>query len=85
MGVHGNGLTALLWMEPKPYTTVMEFFCPDGFARDYEWCEGLGKVSSTARSDAPFFRRTASRLGITHYGFWNERYDNALLRIIRMC
>lgn len=37
MGVHGNGLTALLWMEPKPYSTVMEFFCPGGFARDYEW------------------------------------------------
>lgn len=37
MGVHGNGLTALLWMEPKPHSTVMEFFCPGGFARDYEW------------------------------------------------
>ncbi|KIO30046.1 hypothetical protein M407DRAFT_69757, partial [Tulasnella calospora MUT 4182] len=54
MGVHGNGLTALLWMEPKPHSTVMEFFCPGGFARDYEW--------------------TANRLGISHYGFWGNRY-----------
>ncbi|KAH7098300.1 hypothetical protein BKA62DRAFT_713673 [Auriculariales sp. MPI-PUGE-AT-0066] len=37
MGVHGNGLTALLWMKPSQRSTVMEFFYPDGFAFDYEW------------------------------------------------
>ncbi|KZV84367.1 hypothetical protein EXIGLDRAFT_753895 [Exidia glandulosa HHB12029] len=37
MGVHGNGLTALLWMKPTPRSTVMEFFFPEGFAFDYEW------------------------------------------------
>ncbi|EJD46971.1 hypothetical protein AURDEDRAFT_102827 [Auricularia subglabra TFB-10046 SS5] len=37
MGVHGNGLTALLWMKPTVRSTVMEFFIPEGFAHDYEW------------------------------------------------
>ncbi|KAJ7465287.1 hypothetical protein FB451DRAFT_433685 [Mycena latifolia] len=37
MGVHGNGLTNLIWMRPTPRTTVMEFFYPGGFAHDYEY------------------------------------------------
>jgi len=37
MGVHGNGLTSLLWMYPTPRSAVMEFFYPGGFAEDYEW------------------------------------------------
>ncbi|KAF8531606.1 hypothetical protein JB92DRAFT_3086545 [Gautieria morchelliformis] len=37
MGVHGNGLTSLLWMWPSKRATVMEFFYPGGFAHDYEW------------------------------------------------
>ncbi|KAJ7457674.1 hypothetical protein B0H11DRAFT_2063041 [Mycena galericulata] len=37
MGVHGNGLTSLLWMKPNPRSTVMEFFYPGGFAHDYEY------------------------------------------------
>ncbi|KAF8588862.1 hypothetical protein K439DRAFT_1384034 [Ramaria rubella] len=37
MGVHGNGLTSLLWMKPSKKATVMEFFYPGGFAEDYEW------------------------------------------------
>jgi len=37
MGVHGNGLTSLLWMNPNPRSTVMEFFYPQGFAHDYEY------------------------------------------------
>ena len=37
MGVHGNGLTSLVWMNPNPRSTVMEFFYPDGFAYDYEY------------------------------------------------
>ena len=37
MGVHGNGLTSLLWMRPKPQSTVIEFFYPKGIAFDYEW------------------------------------------------
>jgi len=37
MGVHGNGLTGLLWMKPTRRSTVIEFFYPGGFAHDYEW------------------------------------------------
>ena len=45
MGVHGNGLTALIWMKPSPRSTVMEFFFPGGFAHDYEYtARSLGMV-----------------------------------------
>ena len=45
MGVHGNGLTSLLWMKPSSRATVMEFFFPGGFAHDYEWTtRALGMV-----------------------------------------
>jgi hypothetical protein len=38
MGVHGNGLTHLLWMNAQnPRATVIEFFYPGGFAEDYEF------------------------------------------------
>jgi hypothetical protein len=43
MGIHGNGLTALLWMKPTIRSAVIEFFFPGGFARDYQWtAETLG-------------------------------------------
>jgi hypothetical protein len=45
MGVHGNGLTSLVWMKPSPRSTVMEFFFPGGFAHDYEYTtRALGMV-----------------------------------------
>jgi len=45
MGVHGNGLTSLVWMKPTPRSTVIEFFFPQGFAHDYEYTtRGLGMV-----------------------------------------
>lgn len=37
MGVHGNGLTSLIWMKPSPRSAVFEFFYPKGFAHDYEF------------------------------------------------
>ncbi|KAG8890646.1 hypothetical protein FRB98_006149 [Tulasnella sp. 332] len=37
LGIHGNGLTHLVWMPPTPLSTVIEIFYPGGFARDYEW------------------------------------------------
>ncbi|KAG8966477.1 hypothetical protein FRC03_011926 [Tulasnella sp. 419] len=40
MGVHGNGLTSLVWMPQRPKTTVMEFFIPQGFTYDYAWTTG---------------------------------------------
>lgn len=45
MGVHGNGLTSLVWMQPTPQSTVIEFFYPGGFAHDYEYTSrALGMV-----------------------------------------
>lgn len=45
MGVHGNGLTSLVWMKPTPQSTVIEFFYPQGFAHDYEYTtRSLGMV-----------------------------------------
>ena len=45
MGIHGNGLTSLLWMKPTPQSTVMEFFFPEGYAHDYEYTtRGLGMM-----------------------------------------
>lgn len=37
LGVHGNGLTSLVWMRPTPRLTVIEFFIPEGVAFDYEY------------------------------------------------
>lgn len=37
LGVHGNGLTHLLWMPPSPRATVIEIFYPGAFASDYDW------------------------------------------------
>lgn len=34
LGVHGNGLTHLIWMPPTPRSTVIELFFKGGFARD---------------------------------------------------
>ncbi|KAG8993430.1 hypothetical protein FRB94_010811 [Tulasnella sp. JGI-2019a] len=41
MGVHGNGLTALLWMQSTHKSAVFEFFYPQGFAEDYEYTSRL--------------------------------------------
>ncbi|KAG8993557.1 hypothetical protein FRB93_001936 [Tulasnella sp. JGI-2019a] len=35
MGVHGNGLTSLIWMTPGETSTVMEFFAQEAFAYDF--------------------------------------------------
>ncbi|EPS95320.1 hypothetical protein FOMPIDRAFT_1043637 [Fomitopsis schrenkii] len=57
MGVHGNGLTALLWMRPTPRSTVMEFFFPEGFAHDYEYTtRALGMVHYGFWYDRSFTR-----------------------------
>lgn len=37
LGVHGNGLTHLVLMNPNRYSSVVEIFYPGGFAHDYEW------------------------------------------------
>ncbi|TFK75344.1 hypothetical protein BDN72DRAFT_874573 [Pluteus cervinus] len=37
LGVHGNGLTHLVLMQPTRVSAVVEIFFPGGFAHDYEW------------------------------------------------
>lgn len=37
LGVHGNGLTHLVMMQPTRISTVIEIFYPGGFAHDYQW------------------------------------------------
>ncbi|KAF7365444.1 hypothetical protein MVEN_00417400 [Mycena venus] len=55
MGVHGNGLTSLLWMKPNQRSTVMEFFYPGGFAHDYEYTtRSLGMTHYGFWGDAAF-------------------------------
>ncbi|KAL6305939.1 hypothetical protein BKA93DRAFT_188722 [Sparassis latifolia] len=55
MGVHGNGLTALVWMRPTPRSTVIEFFFPQGFAHDYEYTtRALGMVHYGFWNDQSF-------------------------------
>ena len=71
MGVHGNGLTALLWMRPTPRSTVMEFFFPGGFAHDYEYTtRALGMVHYGFWNDkcVPLLLRLllSPRLRLTH-------------------
>ncbi|OSX63259.1 hypothetical protein POSPLADRAFT_1073979 [Postia placenta MAD-698-R-SB12] len=57
MGVHGNGLTSLVWMRPTPRSTVMEFFYPEGFAHDYEYTtRALGMVHYGFWNDRAFTR-----------------------------
>ncbi|KZV60108.1 hypothetical protein PENSPDRAFT_644559 [Peniophora sp. CONT] len=48
LGVHGNGMTSLIWMDRTPQATVLEFFYPGGFAYDYEYTAralGISHVS----------------------------------------
>ncbi|KAI6163429.1 hypothetical protein EDD17DRAFT_496283 [Pisolithus thermaeus] len=37
LGVHGNGLTSLVWMHPSKHRTLMEFYYPGGFTPDYQY------------------------------------------------
>ncbi|KAF7344858.1 hypothetical protein MVEN_01647500 [Mycena venus] len=37
LGIHGNSLTHLLFMQPTRISTVIEIFYPGGFAHDYQW------------------------------------------------
>ncbi|KAI5982490.1 hypothetical protein EDD15DRAFT_2377785 [Pisolithus albus] len=37
VGVHGNGLTSLLWMQPSKHRTLMEFNYPGGFMYFYPY------------------------------------------------
>jgi hypothetical protein len=66
MGVHGNGLTALLWMKVTPRSTVLEFFYPGGFAHDYEYTtRALGMVHYGFWGDGYVLSIPTQRLGLS--------------------
>ncbi|TXT11103.1 hypothetical protein VHUM_01854 [Vanrija humicola] len=71
LGVHGNGLTHLLWMPPTPRSAVIELFCKGGFAHDCEclrewWCI----ISTLLTPTADMW--TATHLGIRHYAVQHD-------------
>lgn len=45
MGVHGNGLTHALWMDPTRRPLLLEFFADKGFSSDYEYPSALYLLS----------------------------------------
>ncbi|OCF33685.1 hypothetical protein I316_04759 [Kwoniella heveanensis BCC8398] len=55
LGVHGNGLTHLLWMPATPRSAVIEMFFKGGFARDYQWtAHALGIRHFAVQHDVSF-------------------------------
>jgi hypothetical protein len=72
LGLHGNGLTHLLWMQPNRLSTVIEIFCPNGFAHDYHWTtRALGMTHITVWNDTwvcyPVFMWTWTQLSDSIY------------------
>ncbi|EMD31948.1 hypothetical protein CERSUDRAFT_119278 [Gelatoporia subvermispora B] len=85
MGVHGNGLTALLWMRPTPRSTVMEFFFPEGFAHDYEYTtRALGMVHYGFWNDRHFTRPDVPSVNYPE-GFQGNRIPIDGAAVARLC
>ena len=85
MGVHGNGLTSLIWMKPSPRSTVMEFFYPEGFAHDYEYTtRALGMVHYGFWNDRTF---TSPALPLPKYvpGFQGNEIPVDAEVVARLC
>jgi len=57
IGVHGNGLTGLLWMKPTSRSTVIEIFFPGGILFDYEYTtRAMGMVHYGVWNNRTFSR-----------------------------
>ncbi|KAG8963271.1 hypothetical protein FRC00_007025 [Tulasnella sp. 408] len=55
IGVHGNGLTHLVWLPLTPITTVIEIYYPGAFSKDYEWtARALGMTHYAVWNDTAF-------------------------------
>lgn len=52
MGVHGNGLTHAVWMDPSRRPALFEFFADKGVSYDYEYPSMCCSVSSPSDPDA---------------------------------
>lgn len=62
LGVHGNGLTHLVFMPPTRISAVIEIFCPPGFAHDYQWTtRALGMTYFGVWNDTYFTREPEVR------------------------
>ncbi|KDR78102.1 hypothetical protein GALMADRAFT_138246 [Galerina marginata CBS 339.88] len=75
LGVHGNGLTHLVFMDPKRVSTVIEIFYPGGFAHDYYWTSrALGMRHYAADVFFQFkFSFASSALGLdSHHTYPNK-------------
>lgn len=73
LGVHGNGLTHLVFMQPSRISAVIEIFFPGGFSRDYEWTtRALGMRHFSVWNDTWVLfiaaRRSPSSSWFTSYG-----------------
>ncbi|KAH9940680.1 hypothetical protein B0H21DRAFT_753931 [Amylocystis lapponica] len=85
MGVHGNGLTSLVWMRPTPKSTVMEFFFPEGFAHDYEYTtRALGMVHYGFWNDRSFTRPDVPPVNYPE-GFQGNRIPIDGAAVARLC
>ncbi|ORX41015.1 hypothetical protein BD324DRAFT_640712 [Kockovaella imperatae] len=73
LGVHGNGLTHLVWMPATPRSAVIEMFFKGGFARDYQWTAHALGIRHFAFQHDQFF--TAPNLPNVDYpeGFQGEQ------------
>ncbi|EDR00740.1 uncharacterized protein LACBIDRAFT_333819 [Laccaria bicolor S238N-H82] len=73
LGVHGNGLTHLVFMPPTRISAVIEIFCPPGFAHDYQWTtRALGMTYFGVWNDTYFTREPerSGRLPFVYHVLW---------------
>lgn len=81
LGVHGNGLTHLLWMPATPRSAVIEMYFRGGFARDCKSSSSIilnllrpaYRIQLTSIID----QWTAHCLGIRHYGVRHDEFYTA--------
>jgi hypothetical protein len=81
LGVHGNGLSHLLFMKPSRVSAVIEIFYPGGFTHDYHWTSrALGMdhyaVWNDTYASVCFLFNRVSLIGllyrVRHYTYPNE-------------
>ncbi len=78
LGVHGNGLTHLLWMPATPQSAVIEMFIRDGFARDCERWQKRTLVHEIVETDRVLTDQwTAQHLGIKHFAVRHDTFASA--------
>ncbi|KAG5645626.1 hypothetical protein DXG03_005617 [Asterophora parasitica] len=70
LGVHGNGLTHLVFMKPTRASAVIELFYPGGFAHDYHWtARALGMDHYAVWDDKSYTHPDEPRVNYPDPGF----------------